>query len=274
MRDKYTDSIRIGIVSSIDPDKGTAQVTFKDRGGIVSRDLHLNFMKTLEDYYYCMPDVGERVRCFFDPEAPTKGYIIGSYPSDTRVPPIKNKDKTYVLFKDKTLVEYDRDLHTLTIKIPKFGEKSIDIFTKSDINTECKETINTITNNSTIDYRVHDDHKPGAGEPTVKIKVFGNNGKIELTTTNAEHEKDTLKAEIDGKTGDVNISTTNFDTDNDTTEIVVKGQEGKIDLITKNFETGNETAFIKMDGNKKTIDVQGYVTVTGSHTVVPKDIPD
>lgn len=145
MRDKYTDSIRIGIVSSINPDKGTAKVTFEDRGGIVSRDLHLNFMKTLEDYYYCMPDVGERVRCFFDPEAPTKGYILGSFPSDTRMPPIKNKDKTYVLYKDKTLVEYDRALHTLTVRIPKGGAKSIDIFAESNINVKTNGEINVTT---------------------------------------------------------------------------------------------------------------------------------
>ena len=144
MRDKYTDSIRIGIVSSINPDKGTAQVTFKDRGGIVSRDLHLNFIKTREDYYYCMPDIGERVRCFFDPEAPTKGYIPGSFPSDTREPPIKDKDKTYVLYKDQTLVEYDRALHTLTIKIPEGGAKSIDVFAESDIDVRTNGEVNVI----------------------------------------------------------------------------------------------------------------------------------
>lgn len=142
MRDKLTDAIRIGKVSSIDPDKGTAQVTFEDRDGIVTRDLPLNFSKTLKDYYYCIPDIGERVRCFFDPAAPSKGYILGSFPSDTRLPPIKSKDKTYVLFKDETLVQYDRDQHTLTIKIPKGDKKSIDIFAESDINIETSGKIN------------------------------------------------------------------------------------------------------------------------------------
>ena len=136
MRDKLTDAIRVGIVSSIDPNKGTAQVTFEDRDGIVTRDLPLNFAKTLEDYYYCMPDIGERVRCFFDPEAPSRGYILGSFPSDTREPPIKNKDKTYVLYKDETLVEYDRKQHTLTLEIPTVGEKSVDVFVASDIEVE------------------------------------------------------------------------------------------------------------------------------------------
>ena len=142
MRDKYTDAIRIGKISSINPEKGTAQVTFEDRDGIVSRDLPLNFMKTLHDYYYCMPDVGERVRCFFDPEAPSRGYILGSFPADTREPPIKSKDKTYTLYKDGTLVEYDRALHTLTITIPEGGAQSIDIFAESDINVMTNGNVN------------------------------------------------------------------------------------------------------------------------------------
>ena len=142
MRDKLTDAIRVGIVSSIDPDKGTAQVTFKDRDGIVSRDLPLNFAKTMHDYYYCMPDVGERVRVLFDPEAPSRGYILGSYPDDKRIPPIKDKDKTYTLFKDGTLIEYDRALHTLTVTIPEGGAKSIDIFAESDINVETNGYVN------------------------------------------------------------------------------------------------------------------------------------
>ena len=142
MRDKLTDAIRAGIVSSIDPDKGTAKVTFEDRNGIVSRDLPLNFAKALHDYDYCMPDVGERVRCFFDPEAPSRGYILGSFPADTREPPIKNKDKRYTLFKDGTLIEYDRALHKLTIKIPSGGAKSINIFAESDIDITTNGKIN------------------------------------------------------------------------------------------------------------------------------------
>ena len=97
MRDKLTDAIRVGKISSIDPAKGTAKVTFTDRDDIVTRELPLLFTKTLKDYYYCMPDIGERVRCFFDPEAPSKGFVLGSFPSDTREPPIKDPDKTYVL---------------------------------------------------------------------------------------------------------------------------------------------------------------------------------
>lgn len=142
MRDKYTDSIRIGIVSSIDPIKCTAKVTFEDRDDIVSRDLHIVQPFTMNDKAYYMPAVGERVRVLFDPEAPTKGCILGSYYSDNRLPPFGDENKTYVLFEDNTLIEYDKALHKLTIQIPSGGENSIDIFAESDIDIETNGKIN------------------------------------------------------------------------------------------------------------------------------------
>ena len=72
MRDKYTDAVRIGIVQSIDPDAGTAQVFFEDRHGLDTADLFVTMPKTKDDHYYYMPDIGERVRVFMDPEAPVR----------------------------------------------------------------------------------------------------------------------------------------------------------------------------------------------------------
>ena len=188
MRDKLTDAIRIGKVSSINSDKGTAKVTFTDRDDIVTRELPILFTKTSKDYYYCMPDIGERVRCFFDPEAPSKGFILGSFPSDTREPPIKDENKTYVLFKDETLVEYDREIHKLTIKIPAHGEKSIDIFSESDINVET---------NGNINVKVAKDISIGSAQ-NISIKANANlditiNGN---TTINTEGTTDITSGEV------------------------------------------------------------------------------
>jgi len=133
MRDKYTDSIRIGIVSDIFPERGTAKVAFTDRDDLVSRELPVVVPCTLEDRWYYMPDIGERVRCLFDPEAPTRGCILGSYYDDVRTPPIGNKNKAYVRFKDETHIEYDRESHKLTVHIPEAGELSIEVVAESDI---------------------------------------------------------------------------------------------------------------------------------------------
>ena len=141
MRDKHSDIIRVGKISSIDYEKCTAQVVFEDRDDIVSGDLPIRVPKTLKDRYYYMPDIDERVRCVFDPSAPTKGYIDGSYYADTRLPPIKNKDATYINFKDETLLMYDREQHKLTIIILEAGEVSIDVFAESDIVIETNGNI-------------------------------------------------------------------------------------------------------------------------------------
>ena len=141
-RDTLNEAIRIGIVSSIDSEHGTAQVTFEDRDDIVTRDLPMVVPCTLYDRWYYMPDIGERVRVLMDPDAPTRGCILGSYYDDVRMPPIDDEDKVYVIFKDETLVEYDRKLHKLTIKIPEGGEKSIDVFAESDINVKTNGYLN------------------------------------------------------------------------------------------------------------------------------------
>jgi len=133
MRDKHSDLVRIGKVSSINYEKCTAQVVYEDRHDLVSGDLHILVPLTLKDHAYYMPDIDERVLCVFDPSAPTKGYILGSFYADTRMPPIQNKDKRYIEFEDKTLIEYDRDIHKLTIHIPAAGELSIEVVTASNI---------------------------------------------------------------------------------------------------------------------------------------------
>jgi len=144
MRDKHSDLFRVGKVSSIDYEKCTAQVVFEDRHDLVSGDLHIIVPLTLKDHAYYMPDLEERVLCIFDPSAPTKGYIVGSFYADTRLPPIQNKDKRYIKFEDETLIEYDRDIHKLTITIPEANpeETSIDVTTEIDIDILCNRDIN------------------------------------------------------------------------------------------------------------------------------------
>lgn len=142
MRDGLTDLIRIGKVSSINAEKATATITFEDRDDIVSGDLQIVVPCTQDNKFYYMPDIGERVRVIFDPEAPSKGCILGSYYADNRLPPVGNPDKVYINFKDETLIEYDRKLHTLTIEIKEKGNTSISIVTSSDINIKSAGKIN------------------------------------------------------------------------------------------------------------------------------------
>jgi len=174
MRDKYTEAIRIGIVSSIYPERGTAKVTFPDRHDIVSRELPVVVPCTLKDKWYYMPDVGERVRVLFDPEAPSRGCILGSYYDDVREPPEHDEANIqYVLFKDETLIKYDRKHHKLTITIPKANpeEVSIEVTTAIDINVLCKRDINITTERDIIVESARDIKVTAACD--IEIKALG-----------------------------------------------------------------------------------------------------
>ena len=148
MRDKYTDLIRVGKVSSINEKNCTVQVAYEDRHDSVSGDLHILVPMTLKNQAYYMPDIGERVLCIFDPSAPTKGCIVGSYYADTRMPPVGNRNKVYTFFEDNTLIEYDKENHKLTIHIPQAGsseERSVEIITESDIVINTQGNLNVKT---------------------------------------------------------------------------------------------------------------------------------
>ena len=135
--------IRIGKVSSIDEDACTAKVLFEDRDNVVSYDFPMIVPLTLQDKYYYMPHLEERVLCVLLPNAPSKGFILGSYYCDKRIPEYKDKNKVYVEFEDKTLVEYDKKEHKLKIHIPEHSETetSIEVVSESDIDIKCNSNI-------------------------------------------------------------------------------------------------------------------------------------
>lgn len=141
MQGKLSDILRIGKVASIDEVKCTARVTFEDRQDTISNDLSIIVPFTLKDNFYYMPAIGERVLCVFEPNAIINGYILGSFYAEKRLPPQGKKEKTYVQFEDKTLIEYDKKEHKLSIDIPTSSNISIDIFAKSDISINCDANI-------------------------------------------------------------------------------------------------------------------------------------
>ena len=65
-------AIRIGTVQSVNADKMTARVKFKDKGGIVSGDLHI--IKRLTPW---VPSVNDMVLCIMLPDGDGDGFIIG-----------------------------------------------------------------------------------------------------------------------------------------------------------------------------------------------------
>lgn len=109
--------IRLGEVSSVNAEKGTACVVFDDDDGVVSAELPVLHRNTFSNKDYAMPDVGEDVLCLFLPNGMEDGFILGSIYAGEVTPPESTIDKRTVVFSDDTRVSYDRAEHVLTVSI-------------------------------------------------------------------------------------------------------------------------------------------------------------
>ena len=138
--------IKIGEVSTIDPARGTARVTFADDDSIVSYDLQVVQRNTLENKDYAMPDIGEDVLCVFLPSGSEAGFILGSVYAGEITPPESDENKRTVVFSDGTKISYDRTEHILTAQI---GETSITA-DQENVNVVCSGAVNATANSATV----------------------------------------------------------------------------------------------------------------------------
>ena len=111
------DLIKIGEVSSINPEKCTARVVFDDEDSAVTYDLPVMQRNTFSNLDYQMPEVGEDVLVLFLGPGQEDGVIVGSFYAGEVTPPESNSDRRTVVFKDGTRICYDRAAHTLTVTI-------------------------------------------------------------------------------------------------------------------------------------------------------------
>lgn len=110
--------IRIGEVTSINPEAFTARVRFEDRDNVESYDLRILVRGSLRDKFFHMPDVGENVLCLFLPSGVEAGFILGAYYPAPLDRPAASEDITAVQYEDGTRIEYDRESKKLQIDIP------------------------------------------------------------------------------------------------------------------------------------------------------------
>ena len=111
------DLIKIGEVSSVDPEKCTARAVFDDEDSLVSYDLQILQRNTYENHDYQMVHPGEDVVCLFLGPGQEDGFIIGSLYAGEIKPPEASLDRRTVVFSDDTRVCYDRQEHKLTVTI-------------------------------------------------------------------------------------------------------------------------------------------------------------
>lgn len=131
-----SDLIRIGTISSVNPEEAKARVIFEDRNNQVSKELQIIFQRTIGTQDYSIPKVGEQVLCLFLANGWEEGYIIGSYYNKNIKPPANDENKRLIKFEDGTLIEYN--LGEITIN----AKKDVNIISAESINiTAAREVI-------------------------------------------------------------------------------------------------------------------------------------
>lgn len=110
--------IRVGIVSSTNPEKNTVRVTFEDKDNLVSGELRILHRGSSAVKDYWMPAVNDEVVCIFptNDENYCDGYVVGSLFNEKDKPNAKKQEITRTDFSDGTFIEYDLKSHTLKIE--------------------------------------------------------------------------------------------------------------------------------------------------------------
>ncbi|MGE7113254.1 phage baseplate assembly protein V [Lysinibacillus sp. NPDC047702] len=129
------ETIRKGLVSSVNRKNCTVRVYFPDWDEKVSDELPVMQKNTLNTKYYWMPEVDEQVICAFFANGTEEGVVLGAiYSEADKVPQefLESDDCDGVLFSDGTLIRYDATNHILLIDVK--GEIEI----KADKNIRAK----------------------------------------------------------------------------------------------------------------------------------------
>lgn len=131
--------VRVGEVTAVYPDRGTARVRFQEKQGAVTAELRVPARTAHKIKDYAMPDVGEPVLCLFLPRGREAGFILGSFYTKAHTPPVQDGDKRHVAWDDGTWLEYDRAAHRLTGRVE--GDVALEIAGDSTIKVEGVATV-------------------------------------------------------------------------------------------------------------------------------------
>lgn len=138
--------VRVGIVSSVGDEAGSARVVFDDRDDTVSFDLPVMQRQSLQNKDYAMQDVGEQVVCLFLPSGVEQGFVLGSLYSSQESRPANSRDVRRVVFRDGTAIEYNRASHVLTANV----QGNVVVTATGNINATADGQINMTAPNITL----------------------------------------------------------------------------------------------------------------------------
>lgn len=111
--------VRTGTVSAVFPERDMARVTFDDKDGTSSPELHILHRYSGKNKDYWIPDIGDQALCLFNNNDKnfSTGWILGTYFTDKQPPQVASPDIMRLDFADGTYIEYDRSSSTLTVNV-------------------------------------------------------------------------------------------------------------------------------------------------------------
>jgi len=108
-------AIKQAKVSSVNPARMRARVTYEDRNGVVSAELPILCQGSSKNKHYWLPDVGEQVAVAEADEGGGQGFILGSFYSDAMPPEESSQDIRKIKFSDGSYIEHNRATGCLNI---------------------------------------------------------------------------------------------------------------------------------------------------------------
>ncbi|MDR3164982.1 MAG: hypothetical protein LBU13_05340 [Synergistaceae bacterium] len=110
------DVIRVGKISAVYPERGTATVQFPDRDGLVSKELAISQINTLKNKDESFLDPGEHVVCAFYGNGLSEGVILSAIYDTKNKPNAGDSDVRTTVFEDGTTFLVNRRGHIVEIK--------------------------------------------------------------------------------------------------------------------------------------------------------------
>lgn len=107
--------IRMGRVSTTNPEKMTVKVVFEDKDNMVSDELPVLVQGSSRNRHYWLPDVGEQVCCLMLPNGHNAGICLGSYYSEADPPNANSQEVRRIDFGDGSYMQFDRATGNLNI---------------------------------------------------------------------------------------------------------------------------------------------------------------
>lgn len=136
---EYDDIIRIGIVSSVHPEKHRVRVRFSDKDNLTSYELPMIVRGSLKNKMQHLPDPGEAVLCVFLPNGEEQGFCLGSFYSKADPPDSTDREEYMLKIPGGVCISIHRTNRTIQM-VDSYGSKMI--WADGDITFKSARNIN------------------------------------------------------------------------------------------------------------------------------------